>query len=551
MGTIIRIPAEEQGDMGTVELLAATAPHPHAVQFYEEPRALFETVAKFLSAGLAAGDRVVVIATAAHAAGITRAIDPTMMTQALASRQLTMLDAHETLDTFMEDDAVDPARFHEALERILGTVRADAPDARVRAFGEMVDVLWRAGNSNAALRLEELWGEASAQHSFTLLCAYVMGNFYGEPTKTGFDEVCARHTHVFPRDESSTHGPTTTRATHAPPPSHVASTQPPPPSRVASTQAPPSSHVTSTLAPPSSHVTASRAPCARLPFTSLDPTDLEEHVRSLEAELHHRRGLEAALREALRDRSRVEAELRESVTRERDARATAEENDRFKEQFLAILGHDLRNPLNTILTTTRLMVMRGELAPESTARLDRVIANGVRMQRMIEQILDVTSDRLSGGIPIVREPGQDIAAVTSRVVTDARLAHPAARVEQRIDGACTAVVDAERLEQVLRTIVGNAIAHGETDTPVRVCVAAREEEVRIEVQSSGPPIAPEDRELLFEPFKRDRKTRGRSDGLGLGLYISKRIVEAHDGRLEVESSNENGTLFRVVLPHNP
>ncbi|MCW5835294.1 MAG: HAMP domain-containing histidine kinase, partial [Labilithrix sp.] len=278
---------------------------------------------------------------------------------------------------------------------------------------------------------------------------------------------------------------------------------------------------------------------------------LEDRMRSLETELRHRRGLEVALREALRERGRVEAELRESVSRERAARATAEENDRFKEQFLAILGHDLRNPLNTILTTARLMILRGELAQESARRLERVITSGVRMQRMIEQILDVTCDRLSGGVPIAREPAQDVAAVVSKVIEDALQTHPTARVEQQVDGPCTAAVDSERLGQVLRTLVGNAIVHGASDSPVRVRIVARADAVRIEVHNGGPPIDPADRALLFEPFKRSRKSKGPSEGLGLGLYIAERIVRAHDGALEVESSAEGGTLFRITLPRFP
>ncbi|OJY21841.1 MAG: hypothetical protein BGO98_03225 [Myxococcales bacterium 68-20] len=490
MGTIIRLPSASRDGSGTVKHLSEAADLAHAVHFYEEPSMLFENVAKFLAAGLDEGDRVIVIATTTHREGITRCLGAAPVAHALASRQLTMLDAHETLATFMVHDEVDPDRFRAVLEGILEPLRADAPNARIRAFGEMVDVLWKDGNSNAALRLEELWNEAASAHSFTLLCAYVMGNFYGETNAPGFTEVCARHTHVL-----------------------------------------------------STEVVASSAS-----FPRTREGALEEHVRSLETELHHRKGLEVALREALRDRSRVEAALRESVARERNARALAEENDRFKEQFLAVLGHDLRNPLNTILTTTRLMVMRTELSQESNRRLDRVISSGVRMQRMIEQILDVTSDRLSGGIPIMREPAHDVASLAAKVVAEVRLAHPTRHIELLVDGACLASIDPERIEQVLRTLVANAVAHGAVEFPVRVMVTASARMVRLEVHNGGPPIDADQRALLFDPFKRDRKTKGRSEGLGLGLYIAERIVHAHDGTLELQSSIEGGTRFRVALP---
>ena len=472
----------------TASFLAA-CPHPaHSVHFYADADALFENVARFLGAGLDAGDRIIVIATAAHKDSITARLDERTLARALAARHVVFLDAHETLDEIMSGNDVDADRFHEVLERALAGLRADAPGARVRAFGEMVDVLWQAGSSNAALRLEELWAEACRKHGFALLCAYAMGHFYAEPNAALFVRVCDHHSHVVASDQ-------------------------------------------------------------RADVAGLHAADTaEQRIRSLEAELEHRKGLEVALRQALRDRSRVEAELRESIRREREARAKAEENDAFKEQFLAVLGHDLRNPLNTILTTTRLMVMRGELPPESTKRLDRVIASGVRMQRMIEQILDVTSDRLDDGIRITPDPPQDVAALASGVVKELRTANPGRRVDVAVDGPCIASVDGARIEQVVRNLVGNALAHGDPEKPVRVMIAGRPHAVTLEVHNDGPVIDEAERALLFEPFKRSRKAKGRSDGLGLGLYISRRIVSAHGGSLDVESAPGRGTTFRVTLP---
>ena len=133
---------------------------------------------------------------------------------------------------------------------------------------------------------------------------------------------------------------------------------------------------------------------------------LQQRARSLESEIARRKELETALRDALRERTRIEEDLRASVKREQAARVRAEANDAFKEVFLGILGHDLRNPLNTVLTTARLMTMRRELPPESQKRLGRIITSGVRMQKMIEQILDVapvtgwpTASRSSGRRP--------------------------------------------------------------------------------------------------------------------------------------------------------
>jgi signal transduction histidine kinase len=105
------------------------------------------------------------------------------------------------------------------------------------------------------------------------------------------------------------------------------------------------------------------------------------------------------VRHGNRERARAEEELRDCVQREKKAREQAEASDSFKEMFLGILGYDLRNPLNTVLTTARLMTMRGELPPDSHKRLERVIVTGVRMERMIEQLLDLARARPASGIP--------------------------------------------------------------------------------------------------------------------------------------------------------
>lgn len=240
---------------------------------------------------------------------------------------------------------------------------------------------------------------------------------------------------------------------------------------------------------------------------------------------------------------RLESEL----DAERTARAQAEENDRFKHEFLGILSHDLRNPLNTVLTTARLLLMRKDLPEEVMKRIDRLIVSGVRMQRMIEQVLDVTGERMGEGVFMNAEPDQDVAAIVERVVDDARLAYPTRRLDALLDGGCSASVDRGRIEQVVRCLVNNALNHGAVDRPVRVAVLARERAVLIEVQNEGIPIDEVVQKEIFEPFRRGR-AQGPSEGLGLGLHISKRIVRAHHGDLELESSLERGTRFRVRLP---
>ena len=151
----------------------------NAVQFYDDDGFLTDAVGRFLAAGLKAGDRLVVIAAGQHRIGLLKHLEPCNGQAAVESGQLLMVDARETLAKFMVGDVPDPDLFHHAHSRLLATVR-ETGGGRIRAFGEMVDLLWRDGNSRAAIRLEELWNDAGKQHTFSLLCAYVMNNFYKE-----------------------------------------------------------------------------------------------------------------------------------------------------------------------------------------------------------------------------------------------------------------------------------------------------------------------------------------------------------------------------------
>jgi hypothetical protein len=253
--------------VGTV-ILEDPVPRTHAVQFYEEEGFLFDTVSQFLSVGLRAGDRMVVIATPAHRAGFLARLDTVTAERAITSGGLLLLDARETLALFMVSGMPDADLFHDMLASVIATLDHGEKRARIRAYGDMVDLLWKDGNSRAAIRLEELWNDAAQEHAFSLLCAYVMGNFYKEGDAASFMEICRSHTHVLPTEA----------------------------------------------------FVELDDPHARLREISL----LQQRAHALEAEIQHRKELESALRDALRGRGAVEEELRASLQRERAAREKAE-----------------------------------------------------------------------------------------------------------------------------------------------------------------------------------------------------------------------------------
>src|SRR5580704_2226882 len=183
-------------------LLSAPEDDLHLVHFYEEESLLFDTVAQFLGAGLQAGERVIVIATAEHRSAFVERLGRFDVDAAIADGRILLLDARETLARFMVDGSPERTRFHRAIDETFARVTGGVLGVRVRAYGEMVDLLWRDGMQGAAIALEELWNEARAAHPLSLLCAYVMASFYEGGDGAGYADVCRAHSHVLPAEGS-------------------------------------------------------------------------------------------------------------------------------------------------------------------------------------------------------------------------------------------------------------------------------------------------------------------------------------------------------------
>jgi len=174
------------------------------------------------------------------------------------------------------------------------------------------------------------------------------------------------------------------------------------------------------------------------------------------------------------------------------------------------------------------------------------------MQRMITQVLDLTRARLTSGIPLaLSERPLALDPIVGKIVDEVLTANPGATIDVRVEGDCSALLDTDRFEQVVSNLLGNAVVHGDRARPIRVLLRAHANEVSMTVENQGAPIDPALLPLLFNPFARGHKPRGASEGLGLGLYISERIVDAHGGRLTVQSTEASGTQFEVTLPRRP
>lgn len=180
--------------------MAVPENHYHAVQFYKDDASLAKTVARFFEEGLSAGEPAVMIATPAHTRAILRALTAigTNVRSLCRSGQLQTLDADKVMASFMGSGTVDEVLFKSNVGDVIERLCQDRKPCPIRAYGEMVDLLWQRGNEDGAIRLEILWNQLASNYEFSLLCGYAVGQFYKETRDPRYADVCAQHSEVLP-----------------------------------------------------------------------------------------------------------------------------------------------------------------------------------------------------------------------------------------------------------------------------------------------------------------------------------------------------------------
>lgn len=218
---------------------------------------------------------------------------------------------------------------------------------------------------------------------------------------------------------------------------------------------------------------------------------------------------------------------------------------RINEMFMAVLGHDLRTPLTSVLTNAGALA---RLPGDERTQLigSRIASSARRMGGMIEDLLDVTRIRQSGGLQL-QLASASLDAISSRVIDEAHGLYPERQVAVMSTGNVQGHWDGNRLAQVLSNLLGNAMRHGIADRPITVDLdGSSADAVHITVANGGC-IPPELLPTLFEPFRSTTSKGGREDGLGLGLFIVRQVVLGHGGTIDLESA-ENHTAFHISLP---
>ena len=576
----------------------------HFVQFYEADAALLDAVGEYVAACLRAGEPGIVIATAAHRAGLEERLRAAGLDVDAArdAGDYVELDALETLARFMVDGQPDPERFAEVVGSLVA--RAAEGGRRVRAFGEMVALLAAGGDHAAAVRLEALWNGLQRVHDFSLFCAYPLHTLGGEGFATAFGDVCAEHQGVIPAENYSGLAEQDARLRM------IAELQ----LKAASLEAEVAARKLAEERLRQSErelrdffenateglhwvgadgriVWANRAELDLLGYTA------DEYIGRPIAEFHadadviadillrlsngeELYGYEARLRardgsikhvlinsnvyrEAGRfvhtrcftrdvtERKRAEQEREALLAREREARAAAEAALRLRDAFLSIASHELRTPIATLKGHAQVALRRlkrdGQLTPEQAAEaLGTIAMQSDKLNRLLGHLLDVS--RIEGGGLTLEPRPTDVAALVAQVVADARARGDHHVIALTAAPGLEAEVDPLRLEQVVVNLLDNAIKYSPDGGTIEVAVSLSTDGwLEIAVRDHGLGIPEERRARIFERFYQAHGDGHRS-GLGLGLYISTQIVELHGGELRAGFPANGGTRFVVRLP---
>jgi phosphoserine phosphatase RsbU/P len=264
--------------------------------------------------------------------------------------------------------------------------------------------------------------------------------------------------------------------------------------------------------------------------------------RRHERELAEARAAEQAARCRLEE---INKGLQSRITDADTLRSLAVQEAELREQFIAVLGHDLRNPLAGLAGGANIL-SKAHDDPKSV-RVLRLMSESIkRMEGLIDNLMDFARGRLGGGIGIERSSAERIEPTLAQVVNEMRSGHPDRAIEMRFDIPHAVDVDHARIAQMFSNLLGNAIMHGSEDRSVVVEATVADGNFTLSVANGGEPIPQAALDRLFQPFYRG-EVRPSMQGLGLGLYIASQIAEAHGGRIDVISDTAE-TKFTFRMP---
>ncbi|HET7728969.1 MAG TPA: HAMP domain-containing sensor histidine kinase [Usitatibacter sp.] len=250
----------------------------------------------------------------------------------------------------------------------------------------------------------------------------------------------------------------------------------------------------------------------------------------------------AALEQMTRFNEAIDQALAESVAR------YSEDVDTSRDTFIAILGHDLRSPLQAVTMSSGILGSPGVSETMRAKALARIQRSALTMNHMIRDLLEYTRARLGKAIPI-RPQTLDVGAVVREALAEVQAGYPQQSFRIESEGELEAMIDAPRMQQAITNLLMNAIQHGTRGTAIELIARSRGSSVAIEIGNKGKKIAPQSMHTLFDPLIQleDSPDDRRSMNLGLGLYIARDIAVGHGGSIEAASTEER-TSFTILVP---
>ena len=219
--------------------------------------------------------------------------------------------------------------------------------------------------------------------------------------------------------------------------------------------------------------------------------------------------------------------------------------------FLAILGHDLRNPLSTTIMTSKLLMRYENVSDKVTAAANRIHNSSQRMNVLISDLIDFTRTQLGKKLPVTIAPA-NLNKICVDIVEEQQIANPDYTIVLKTKGNFDGNWDEHRIAQVFSNLLGNAVQHGVPSIPIEANLTSSRDSVFIRINNKGDPIPVSKIKHIFEPLTRHEQNEqtdySNKTSLGLGLYITKEIVLAHNGTINVTSQKVEGTTFEIALP---
>jgi signal transduction histidine kinase len=255
----------------------------------------------------------------------------------------------------------------------------------------------------------------------------------------------------------------------------------------------------------------------------------------------------SAIDQLIRFNEGIDQALSESTAR------FMQEIEESRDLAIAVMAHDLRNPLNAIVSSAQMIQITEGVDKGAINTLASIVHSGMHMSKLIENLLDFTRTRFGQPLVVKRE-SMDLAPVCRQTVAEFVAAYPERTIRLDCGAALHGAWDATRISQMLSNLISNAIQHGDQTTPVTVEVRSESQEIVLKVHNDGPPIPQSELPTIFDPFsrgaKQDTAAVNESRHLGIGLFVARQIVEAHSGKISVTSTVQGGTTFVVRLPRH-